>query len=186
MPDKELLELAAKACGQEYWITRLGSRTAITEHLHYQGGNGETEVWNPLTNDGDALRVAVKLNLSVCVEFDQTYICAHGAETKPLNWVNHDCNPYEATRRAIVQAAAEIGKQMGYVMNREKISKLALDAGFIDPSHPFNPWSVSQEGLERFVKLIEAERKPLTDDQITLIIGECAARHEHTDKEGEK
>ena len=24
-------------------------------------------------------------------------------------------------------------------------------------------------------------RQPLTDDQITLIIGECAARHEHTD-----
>jgi hypothetical protein len=28
-----------------------------------------------------------------------------------------------------------------------------------------------------------AVQKPLTDDQITLIIGECAARHEHTDYE---
>lgn len=54
--------------------------------------------WNPLTDDGDALRLAVKLRIPV-----ETDICF--AEV-----------PYEkqceVTRCAIVRAAAEIGRQM--------------------------------------------------------------------------
>jgi hypothetical protein len=71
-----------------------------------------TRDWNPLTDDGDALRLAVKLGLSiqqgtykVAVESipqegDEYFGCTES--------FNND--QYAATRRAIVRAAAEIGK----------------------------------------------------------------------------
>lgn len=109
MTDKELLELAAKAAGidGEYvensplnGAYRTGIYDRFLEHE-----------WNPLTDDGDSLRLAVKLDMvvdtmervivgsvpSVCVEidFDEQSAC-----------------PESAVRRAIVRAAAEIGKEM--------------------------------------------------------------------------
>jgi hypothetical protein len=80
MTDKELLELAAKAADYRYWQIE--------------------DIWNPLTDDGDALRLAVKLCL----------LDNHEIAIAPVN-VWHGDDPYAATRRAIVRAAAEIGKQ---------------------------------------------------------------------------
>jgi hypothetical protein len=51
--------------------------------------------WNPLTDDGDALRLAVKLDLSID---DACVIYSDGASD----------DRYAATRRAIVRAAASI------------------------------------------------------------------------------
>jgi hypothetical protein len=74
--------------------------------------SGGHSLWNPLTDDGDALRLAVKLNLVV-----DTYslcVCYHSAdleiEEHYPQGVIHDM--YAATRRAIVRAAAEIGKSL--------------------------------------------------------------------------
>ena len=104
MTDKKLLELAAKAAG-------------ITWIRDYKDGPMKvmmpfTREWNPLTDDGDALRLAVKLNLVV-----DTYslcVCYHSAdleiEEHYPQGVIHDM--YAATRRAIVRAAAEIGKSL--------------------------------------------------------------------------
>ena len=94
--DKELLELAAKAAG----IECLGS-------IGWRLANGQIQSWwNPLTDDGDALRLAVKLGLSI--EILSTRMEPHtrvnGKEEE------HRADPYAATRRAIVRAAAEIGK----------------------------------------------------------------------------
>lgn len=90
MTDRELLELAAKAAGIELRWSNEGVAYA-------QRDDGYWGVWNPLTDDGDALRLAVKLALDI--EFI-------------LEDVPEGFDPYADTRRAIVRAAAEIGKEM--------------------------------------------------------------------------
>ena len=105
MTDRELLELAAKAAGKD--------------HVPHKSNGDIWQVcwseWNPLTDDGDALRLAVKLKMSV------NYLEAHPKGYEParvsinngygiVEVIHND--PYAATRRAIVRAAAEIGKGM--------------------------------------------------------------------------
>jgi hypothetical protein len=93
MTDRELLEAAAKAAGVYYWIE---DDVALT---HGHEGPGSIRVWNPLTNDGDALRLAVKLRL----------LDEHAAFTHELAvQMGATDNPYAATRRAIVRAAAAL------------------------------------------------------------------------------
>ena len=94
MSDRELLELAAKAAGVDgKW---LGDGSLWIGP--YDGGNE----WSPLTDDGDALRLAVKLGI-LCWRDDDIIWC---------NGVNSvvGTNPYADVRAAIVRAAAEIGK----------------------------------------------------------------------------
>ena len=101
MTDKELLELAAKAAG----IEKDWSGAYFSE----KGG-----IWNPLTDDGDALRLAVKLNLIVClltaIERTFIYFPAENIGGKFHVVEQHNDDPYAATRRAIVRAAAELGR----------------------------------------------------------------------------
>lgn len=63
-------------------------------------------VWNPLTNDGDAFCLAVKLELMVNPEDDEVNVYDGGDVDvhQPI-----DGDPYAATRRAIVRAAAHLG-----------------------------------------------------------------------------
>ena len=58
MDDRELLELAAKAAGVD--PTKLK-----TPYVSQDGLATGWNEWNPLTDDGDALRLAVKLRLDV-------------------------------------------------------------------------------------------------------------------------
>lgn len=103
MTDKELLELAAKAAG--IYIEFDDDDTAYL-------GNDYVTKWNPLEDDGDALRLAVKLEISINPWAGKT-VCWH-EDAKIVNHEKHECNDdeYAATRRAIVRAAAEIGKGM--------------------------------------------------------------------------
>lgn len=94
MSDRELLELAAKAAG----IEDLGA------YGHMTGRD-----WNPLTNDGDALRLAVKLGFQLDLRDPATR--TFGAPSGAID-EHHRKDPYTATRRAIVRAAAEIGRTM--------------------------------------------------------------------------
>ena len=59
-----------------------------------------SDYWNPLTDDGDAFRLAVK-----CLPF---YTLRYSRE----DWEKCGEDGYAATRRAIVRAAAEIGRNM--------------------------------------------------------------------------
>lgn len=105
MTDKELLELAAKAAGYlNYSDTTLG---LFIERGSRRGCSGF--YWNPLTNDGDALRLAVKLQLDVSCCGDSAIAAGNKQEHFGSVYVEDD--PYAATRRAIVRAAAEIGKE---------------------------------------------------------------------------
>ena len=100
MTDKEQLELAAKAAGIKLWTRPYDARLYIDSPMR---------VWNPLTDDGDALRLAVKLGLMIDVINDAT-----GVQALDVAWCieQHKGDQYAATRRAIVRAAAEIGKAM--------------------------------------------------------------------------
>ena len=104
MTDKELLELAAKAAGIK----------VICPASYENGGlyvGDQEDTWNPLCDDGDALRLSVKLEIAINPWAGKT-VCWH-EDTNTVNHEKHDCNDdeYAATRRAIVKAAAEIGKE---------------------------------------------------------------------------
>ena len=99
MTDRELLELASKACGLEEAKMRI-----------------EFNQWNPITDDGDALRLAVKLQMMIDFikdgvwfeRYKQNHVVAVGYGESHYESIEHD--PYAATRRAITRAAAEIGR----------------------------------------------------------------------------
>ena len=105
MTDRELLELAAKAASIEvFW--HAGWNLPVLKR--------NNQAWNPLTDDGDALRLAVKLRL------EPRFIDnSHSQGAEPSRVTMHNIagivenigdDPYAATRRAIVRAAAEIGR----------------------------------------------------------------------------
>jgi hypothetical protein len=105
MTDRELLELAAKASGYPLIeATRRLTKDKYFEIVYNAAGN--RAAWNPLTDDGDALRLAVKLNMDVSQNPVNVWACAAGGAEYE---VKAD-DPYAATRRAIVRAAAEIGR----------------------------------------------------------------------------
>jgi hypothetical protein len=89
--DRELLKLAAKAAGvpaSQWDYDRLRSLGHMVTR---------SMLWNPLTDDGDALRLAVSLKL-----------WTHSG----MGYYLDQPRPYAAVRLAIVRAAAEIGKAM--------------------------------------------------------------------------
>jgi hypothetical protein len=107
--DRELLELAAKAAGIRIKWDKDGElRSPLL-----RDALGDVP-WNPLTDDGDALRLAVKLGMKLQVrrgvETEASY-----ADKKYGGWSweteGHSGDPMAATRRAIVRAAASIGEQ---------------------------------------------------------------------------
>lgn len=106
MEDRELLELAAKAVGYQPWGSDCEGYPIFVVDSMPIG-------WNPLTDDGDALRLAVELGVK---------LRWHPVLRQALAWIPIDieirvgieeCSSAgSATRRAIVLAAAEIGKAM--------------------------------------------------------------------------
>jgi hypothetical protein len=109
MTDKKLLELAAKAAG--YVSHGYGELCGGSPSLYLQEADF-TGIWSPLTDDGDALRLAVKLKLKVEGWFNGGLECARADCKAALVSEPHNDDPYAATRRAITRAAAEIGKAM--------------------------------------------------------------------------
>jgi hypothetical protein len=110
MTDRELLECAAKAAGIEGEFKDHGGVLWLSR-------NDFGSPWNPITDDGDALRLAVKLRINV--EHAETLgRQLYGVNCWPVG--RGDCgymetdlsDPYAATRRAIVRAAAEIGRRI--------------------------------------------------------------------------
>ena len=113
--DRELLVLAAKAAGLQ--IVGLVD-SMIAQPDHRAGGyvvrndKGGDSCWNPLTDDGDALRLAVKLDIGISPDTEVSEVCAVFmiGNTCHIIVEEHSSDPYAATRRAIVRAAAEIGE----------------------------------------------------------------------------
>jgi len=116
MSDRELLEMAARAAG----INLLWDGDNPKEVVQHWSGNpedgGETRDygWNPLDDDGAALRLAVDLQLLMNIGTEATFANnkVNGEQDKWAREQHKDSDPLTATRRAIVRAAAEIGKAM--------------------------------------------------------------------------
>jgi len=108
MSDRELLELAAKAAGLE--ITE-----KMADFYARKRKEDRFELWNPLTDDGDALRLAVKLGLQVEIDGHnkREFVVVRTSEYNPIEIrQTKNLGAEQATRRAIVRAAAEIGRAM--------------------------------------------------------------------------
>ena len=110
MTDRELLELAAKAAG---YIVAPGQQYEDGGLLAHDGSRPVR--FSPLTDDGDALRLAVALGLRVESRLDgQAYVWLG----ERLLWnefaLDHTsvCERTLALCRAITRAAAEIGRAM--------------------------------------------------------------------------
>lgn len=103
MTDQEFLELAAKAAGLEVKAAIVLVDGAL-KGLDVIDGGKVIHYWNPLADDGDALRLAVKLRMELGFEGDNVVF----ADGNFSEFLSED--PVVATRRAIVRAAAEIGQ----------------------------------------------------------------------------
>jgi hypothetical protein len=100
MTDREMLELAALAAGQNVWFPRLSDgKGGVLTPCHTSRG-GETVEWNPLADDGDALRLAVHLGILLRTNFIRLL----------GDLLDSGVDHRYATRLAIVRIAAEIGK----------------------------------------------------------------------------
>lgn len=106
--DRELLELAAKAA--EINAEFHGDDDAYeSEGMWLKGERSpdNSKYWNPLKNDGDALRLAVTLGLNVnVIRNDGTFVSRY--ESEPVIAEKRGQDPYATTRRAIVRAAAKV------------------------------------------------------------------------------
>lgn len=100
MTDRELLEMAAKAAGYQIeWVRNSGCYDRCEEEIG-------RETWDPLDDDGDALRLAVRLGLFSTQQGLGEFQAFYSDE------ISRDHRPTTATRRAIVTIAAEIGRAM--------------------------------------------------------------------------
>lgn len=110
MSDRELLELAARAAGVEaYWDEEY--QRMQMDYMHKGGTNYEE--WNPLTDDGDALRLAIHCDIHIkSIASTKHSSAGYAVNEIRMDYIcePHETDPYAATRRAIVRAAAAIGE----------------------------------------------------------------------------
>lgn len=100
MTEREMLGLAALAAGQSVWFSRLSDGKGGVLTPCYTSRDGGIVEWNPLADDGDALRLAMHLGILPRTDFIRLLSNLLG------DGMDHHC----ATRLAIVRIAAEIGK----------------------------------------------------------------------------
>jgi hypothetical protein len=112
MTDRELLEAAARAAGIKALRDPNGMLRNCTG-MHPDQNIFSAPYWNPLTDDGDALRLAVALRINI--EPQKTLA------GQPVGWnvwptgrgdcgIVEDSNDASALRRAIVRAAAAMAQ----------------------------------------------------------------------------
>lgn len=101
MEDRELLEQAARAANIRLQGWSYSEGVFWTHSgLH----DDRCKQWSPLHDDGDALRLAVKLKITPHIDGNLT----DAESTAGFFTETHYSDPYAATRRAIVRAAAAI------------------------------------------------------------------------------
>jgi hypothetical protein len=112
MTDQELLEYAGKAVGLVN--PRYVENTSWGTGISHGEGDEAYVVWNPLLSDADAFRLAVELTLSVYPpdDSDPTAVVEDWRWDIHITEVDEDGDYPATTRRAIVRAAAEVGRDM--------------------------------------------------------------------------
>ena len=112
--DREILEMAAKAAGfkDATWAAEQACIATLEQK------RGFKLFWNPIEDDGDALRLAVKLDIDLIreslddVPSTPTHVKAQSWDLEFSASEALGDDHYAASRRAIVRAAAEIGRAM--------------------------------------------------------------------------
>jgi hypothetical protein len=112
MNDRELLELAAKAAGLSVEFLSHANGLETVTALYPQPNNriADGYLWNPLEDDGDALRLAVKLHIGLTFDTACDSVVA-GLDLGQSVTAVHQLDDV-GTRRAIVRVAAGIGRAM--------------------------------------------------------------------------
>lgn len=130
--DRELLELAAKAAGVtgaygKYQGDMYDPDCGQVGICVYTTGRGDPSyLWNPLIDDGDALRLAVKLGLAVIPypiyahpkhsvivkQYDHRAVLREESDVVIDEIEVFGTDPMAATRRTIVRAAAIVWEKM--------------------------------------------------------------------------
>ena len=110
MTDLEMLMKAAKAAGLDVECAFTSGDLHVWTHRDMQ----LLRLWNPLKDDGDALRLAVKLELQMRLRHSENEVSVFGC---PEGRIDESVmgDPYAATRRAIVRAAAALADAGGRV-----------------------------------------------------------------------
>ena len=115
MTDRELLEKAAKAAGINLIPYTWNKGTGWDyEGFTLAGAGPDPDEWDPLEDDGDALRLAVKLGIRIATDKHasaeyhnaRAYCPEHQMMVEPMA-----SDPYAAARRAIVRAAAAMVRE---------------------------------------------------------------------------
>ncbi len=101
MNDRELLSRAAKAAGYDY---KPANGAIVVDGIPGR--------WDPLSDDGDALRLAVQLRILVESCAFQSYACARVDSKRVYVTEPHDGDVFASTRRAIVRAAAALAPEV--------------------------------------------------------------------------
>lgn len=111
MNDRELLELAAKACGYDTSNHWNAERLKLDPPVIGLVIDGVSTNWNPIDIDGHALRLAVSLEIDLVISTSRPpRVAAWCSAKNDYLEQQHSGDAVSATRRAIVRAAAEIGK----------------------------------------------------------------------------
>lgn len=127
MDDRQLLEAAARAAGMRHmrWTGPASGMVRMLDPTRPETTGSIGPGWNPLADDGDALRLAVRLRIDLLLWINidsvtaKTHIGAgrgistQSGNSRPVNNHTelHGDDPAAATRRAIVRAAAALGKE---------------------------------------------------------------------------
>jgi len=106
--DRELLKLAAKAAGLTGFIYEWIDGPIFIVPADPDDSTSDPIEYDWLKDDGDAFRLAVKLGIYVSNSVAEVW-----RDGKQFTYIFEDGDePCADTRRAIVRAAAEIGKAM--------------------------------------------------------------------------
>jgi len=127
MTDKELLELAAKAAGigplDFDYAQREGHGLYFGPRLPLPQGvlmAANYTYWSPLTDDGDALRLAIRVGILIDVRYTDPSAQRYNRvmywptpqKGEPIDFGDIEPDIFAVTRRAIVRAAAAIGETL--------------------------------------------------------------------------
>lgn len=114
MTDREMLELAAKAAGLAGKYYEYEDGFGRLWGFKPEGAKTGRDHWNPLADDGDAFRLAARLNFTVTTQPSFSHVSGlytpDGFEINETSVPCVECggDQYAATRRAITRAAAAI------------------------------------------------------------------------------
>lgn len=102
MDSREMMELAAKAAGIRIFVYGANS------YERFQDMDAQ-KPWNPLHDDGDALRLVMALDMTVNCNRDELTVIVQSWRPKLCKAVRTN-NTDDDVRRAIVEVAAMMGK----------------------------------------------------------------------------